>query len=75
MVGSINSFNLNNSITEATRGTENTRTVIDLMIVNDVTKVKASRVHDICIADHKLIYLKLLLQRKNCKPKIMRKAD
>ena len=54
-------------IKEATRVTENTNTVIDLMIVNDVTKLKTSGVHDICIADHKRIYLKLLLKRKKSK--------
>ena len=71
----LNSFNLNNMIKEATRVTENTKSVIDLMIVSDITKVKASGVHDICIADHKLIYLKLLLQRKKSKPMVATVTD
>ena len=66
----LKNFNLKNVINEATKMTENTSTVIDFMIVNDITKVETSGVHDICIADHKLTYLKMLLQRKKSKPRI-----
>ena len=45
------------------------------MIVNDITKVKTNGVHDICIADHKLIYLKLSFHRKNSKPKLATVTD
>ena len=71
----LNSFNLKNTMKEATRVTENTNMVLELMIFNDVTKVNANGVSDICIADHKLIYLKLLLQRKKSKPKVATVTD
>ena len=70
----LNSFNLKN-IKEVRRVTENTKTVLEFIIVNGITKVKASGVHDICIADYKLIYLKLLLQRKKSKPKVATVTD
>ena len=56
-------------------GSPGTRSVIDLMIVIDITKVKASAVHDICIADHKLIYFKHALQRKKTKPMVATVTD
>ena len=47
----LNNFSLKTVIKEATRVTENTCKVIDLLIFNDITKVKTNGVHDICIAD------------------------
>ena len=67
----LNSFNLKNVIKELklkikklTRVTKNISKEINLMIAKDIHKMETSRVHDICLADHKLIYLKMLLQRE-----------
>ena len=59
-------------IKDPTRVTETTRTVLDLVIVNDTSKVIISGVQDICIEDHKLIDLKYTtLKGIKSKPKII----
>ena len=67
----LNNYNLKNMIKDPTRVTETTKSVLDLVIVNDASKVISSGVHDICIADHKLVYLKYTLKRSKSKPKII----
>eukprot|EP00795_Rhopilema_esculentum_P003498 gene3498-1881_t len=58
-------------IKDPTRVTETIKTVLDLVIVNDASKVVTSGVQDICIADHKLVYVKYTLKRSKAKPKII----
>ena len=58
-------------IKDPTRVNEATKAVLNLVIVNDTSKVITSRVQDICIADHKLLYLKYTLKRILSKPKII----
>ena len=67
----LNNYNLKNMIKDPTRETETTKSVLDLVIVNDASKVTTSGVQDICIADHKLVYLKYTLKRSKSKPKII----
>ena len=54
----LNNYNFKNMIKDPTRVTETTKTVLDLVIVNDASKVVTSGVQDIYIADHKLVYVK-----------------
>ena len=50
-------YNLNQLITEPTRVTNNSQTLIDLCVTNTPDKVRASRVLSIGISDHSLVYL------------------
>lgn len=68
----LNNHNLKNMIKDPARVTETTKTVLDLVIVSDTSKVITSGVQDICIAGHKLVYLKYTtLKRSKSKPKII----
>ncbi|XP_065069735.1 uncharacterized protein LOC135694793 [Rhopilema esculentum] len=67
----LNNYNLKNMIKDPTSVTETTKTVLDLVIVNDASKLVTSGVQDICIADHKLVYVKYTLKRSKAKPKII----
>ena len=57
-------FDLVNAIKKPTRVTMTTKTTLDLVIVNDITKVKVSGVLDASIADHKLVYASLNLKKR-----------
>ena len=48
---------------EPTRMTETTKTLVDLSIISDRTKVVKAGVFDTCIADHRLIYTVLKLSK------------
>ena len=50
-------YNLNQLITEPTRVTNNSQTLIDLCVTNTPDKVRASCVLSIGISDHSLVYL------------------
>ena len=50
-------YNLNQLITEPTRVTNNSQTLIDLCVTNTPDKVRASGVLSIGISDHSLVYL------------------
>ncbi len=50
-------YNLSQTITEATRITNTSQTLIDLCITNNSDVVKSSGVFSICISDHSLVYL------------------
>ena len=50
-------YNLNQLITEPTRVTNNSQTLIDLCVTNTPDKVRASSVLSIGISDHSLVYL------------------
>eukprot|EP00795_Rhopilema_esculentum_P004167 gene4167-20353_t len=65
----LNNYNLKNMIKDPTSVTETTKTVLDLVIVNDASKLVISGVQDICIADHKLVYVKYTLKRSKETPK------
>ena len=67
----LNNYNLKKMIKDPTRVTETTKTVLDLAIVNDTSKVITNEVQDICIADHKLFYLKYTPKRSKSKLKII----
>ena len=68
-------FALTNVIKEPTRITETTKTLIDLSITSDRTKVVKARVFDTCIADHRLIYTVLKLSKTRVPPVIRSVID
>lgn len=61
----LQSHGCKNLIKKPTRVTQTTKSIIDLIIVNNPSKVMTSGVLDLCIADHKLIYVTLKLKAKN----------
>ena len=67
----LNSFNLRNVITEPTRIAENSETLIDLCIVNDIQKVNQSGVLHLRISDHSLIYASYKIKKEK-EPPIIR---
>ena len=67
----LKNFDLKNAIKRPTRVEQTTRMTIDLVIVNDISKIKNSGVLDVSIADHKLVYVKLNPKQKRSPPKIM----
>ena len=50
-------YNLSQTITEPTRITNTSQTLIDLCITNNLDKVKASGLLSLGISDHSLVYL------------------
>ncbi len=66
----LNSFNLRNVITEPTIIAENSETLIDLCIVNDVQKVNLSGVLHLGISDHSLIYASYKIKKAKKPPTI-----
>ena len=67
----LNSFNYKNMIKKPTRTTENTNTLLDLLIVSNSSKIHASGVIDYAIADHKFIYAIYDLKLKRTNPSII----
>ena len=67
----LNSFNLRNVITEPTRIAENSETLIDLCMVNDVQKVNLTGILHLGISDHSLIYASYKIKKAK-KPPIIR---
>ena len=63
-------FVLTNVIKEPTRITETTKTLIDLSIISDRTKVVKAGVFETYIADHRLIYTVLKLSNARVPPVI-----
>eukprot|EP00794_Sanderia_malayensis_P000906 gene906-209_t len=63
----LNSFKLNNVISEATRITEHSRTLIDVFITSNKEKIKESGVIHYGISDHSIIYAvhKMVLEKKH----------
>ncbi len=66
----LGNFGLKNVIKSPTRITDTTKTIIDLIIVSDLTKLQCSGVLDYQIADHKFVYAVLKLRKKNMRPAI-----
>ena len=66
----LGSFDLKNVIKRPTRVTDTTKTIIDLIIVSDTSKVQSSGVLEYKIADHKFVYAILKLRKKNTGPVI-----
>ena len=64
----LNNFNYKNIIKRPRRLTDSTKTIIDLIITSDTSKVLKSGVFDYSIADHKLIYAVLKLRRSKLPP-------
>ena len=67
----LNSFNMTNIIKKPTRVTETTKTIIDLIITTDKSKVKQSGSFSSGISDHHIVYVVLNIFRKPTKPKII----
>ena len=67
----LNSLSLRNVITEPTRIAENSETLIDLCIVNEIQKVNQSGVLHLGISDHSLIYASYKVKKEK-KPPIIR---
>ena len=63
--------NMQNVITEATRITNTSRTLIDMAFTPKTAKILCSGSLDYGISDHHLIYLKLDLKKQKQKPKII----
>ena len=59
----LNSFNMTNIIKKPTRVTETTKTVIDLIITTDKSKVKQSGSYSSGISDHHIVYVVLNIFR------------
>ena len=64
----LNRFNLKNVINKATRITDTSTTLIDLVICSDTSKISHQGVCDLGISDHHLIYAIVNLKRKRQKP-------
>ena len=64
----MNKFNLKNVINKATRITDSSATLIDLIICSDISKISHQGVCDLGISDHHLIYAVINLKRKRQKP-------
>ena len=60
----LNKFNLKNVINKATRITDTSTTLIDLVICSDTSKISHQGVCDLGISDHHLIYAVVNLKRK-----------
>ena len=63
----LNKFNLKNVINKATRITDSSATLIDLIICSDTSKISHQGVCDLGISDHHLIYAVINLKRKRQK--------
>ena len=63
-------YNLKNVIKKATRVTETTETLIDVILVNNEEKIMKSGVMDTGIADHRMIYALVKVTRPKIAPKI-----
>ena len=72
---SMKSHRLQNVIKDPTRITEDTKTLIDVLLVSDPDKVDKSGVFDVGIADHRMIYSILKYQRKKVSPVIRMVTD
>ena len=66
---------LQNIIKDPTRITEDTKTLIDVLLVSDPDKVERSGVFDVGIADHRMIYSILKYHRKKVSPVIRMVTD
>ena len=66
----LGSFDLKNVIKRLTRVTDTTKTILDLIIVSDMSKLQSSGVLGYKIADHKFVYAILKLRKKNTGPVI-----
>ena len=64
----LNNYGLKNAIKNPTRITENTSTIIDLIITSDTSKIIASGCYDTGISDHNIVYSVINLKRKKSKP-------
>lgn len=64
----LNKFNLKNVINKATRITDTSMTLTDLIICSDTSKISHHGVCDLGISDHHLIYAIVNLKRKCQKP-------
>ena len=64
----LNKFNLKNVINKATRITDNSTALIDLVICSDISKISHQGVCDLGISDHHLIYAVVNFKRKRQKP-------
>lgn len=71
----LKSQRLQNIIKELTRITENTKTLIDVLLVSNPDKVERSGVFDVGIADHRMIYSIPKYQRKKVFPVIRMVTD
>ena len=69
-------MSLTQIVNEPTRITENSSTLIDLILVNNVDSVKAHGVVDLPgISDHSMVYLAYALKKPKCVPKRIRRRD
>ena len=66
----INQFSLQNIIKTPKRIEDNTKTIIDLIIVSNVDKILRSGTFEPAISDHKLVYAVINLRRSNPCPTI-----
>jgi len=64
----LNKFNLQNIINKATRVTDTSTTLIDLIVCSDTSKISHHDVCDLGISDHHLIYAIVNLKRKRQNP-------
>ena len=68
-------LDLTQIINKPTRITATSRTLIDLIIVNNYPCVKNSGVVDFCVSDHCLTFLSYAVSRPKFKPKIIKKNE
>ena len=68
----MNYYSYTNLIKKPTRTTETTNIVLDLILVNNLSKVKYANVMDFAIADHKFIYAVYDLIPKKQNPLILK---
>ena len=71
----ISGYNLKNVIKKATRLTETTETLIDVIVVNNEEKIMKSGVIDTGIADHRMIYALVRVTRPKIAPMIKFASD
>ena len=65
----LNRFNMKNIIKQATRMTQTTSTIVDLIITTDTSKIRRSDSFNSGISDHHIVFAVLNLFRKRSKLK------
>ena len=66
----LNMFSMKNVIKKPTRITGSTKTLIDLIITSDTSKIKNSGSYDSGCSDHHLVYAVTNLKKERPKPKL-----
>ena len=68
-------FGLKNMIKQSTRVTQNTETLIDVILTSDEKKISKDGVFDTGIADHSLVYAKVDLRMINAPPRYQKVSN